>query len=389
MARFSRLTLCALLGADLSGLPLQAATIETTVTPDMEEMGCTLRLAGELAPGDLEALSAVLSDPPPMEASDKQLPFSPALFYGFPYGTHRLCLNSSGGDIDLALRIAEALDRFQDEYGRHGIPTAVAAGDRCDGACGLIFMAGRYSWQSYNEGYWRVDRVLHPQGHLSLPALNLWQTDNPRMTFAGLSRLMAERAVSITPGLLADMLAYTADDVLPVDTVGAASQYAIEVAPIAMAPVLTRDLDALRANGCANAALMLQGRFSLSPPDAPDWETRALSYEDPDRVLDFVGSVGGYPGLGSALSEPREYSCAAVSSFLSDGMHEYLGTDPAVHEDAYHQMRGDGYGSLGFVEGQSGLEAFSPFEPDFTPDIGPVEIGPLQLLAPQTPLSEL
>ena len=87
----------------------RAAEIETEITPEMAETGCTLRLNGPIEAGDAQRLGAALAVVPVLPQDDPKADlrpflrhFAPATDFGHLFFTHRLCLNSPGGPSDAA-----------------------------------------------------------------------------------------------------------------------------------------------------------------------------------------------------------------------------------------------------------------------------------------------
>ncbi len=102
----------------------------------------------------------------------------------------RLCLDSPGGSIEEAIRIADTLVygfRIREEiepavstvpYNATVIPramgTAIPAGARCESACAVLFMAGGFfSNLAAQDNIREVDRVLHVEGRLGFHAPKL------------------------------------------------------------------------------------------------------------------------------------------------------------------------------------------------------------------------
>jgi hypothetical protein len=126
-----------------------AAEIRRAPQPGMR---CTHQLSGPIAPGDASALEAALN------AWDGG--------GGDQYQSFRLCLDSPGGSLLEALKIAG----LGGDFG-----TAVGPEASCLSACGIIFMAG----QRYLEGgVGQVpDRFLHAAGDLGFHAPSLVVTE--------------------------------------------------------------------------------------------------------------------------------------------------------------------------------------------------------------------
>lgn len=263
-----------------------SGVIETNITPEMAEIGCTLRLSGLIEAGDADRLESYLAVAPSIE-NDYSLrrPYSPAIRFGFPVGTHRLCLNSPGGNFLEAIEIAERLGGYIDEYDNSGVLTGVASGDSCFSACSIIFMGGRYSWVPSQDSYWEYDRILHPNGRLGFHAtfLNLEDRDYSfaevrdiqEVNAVAVSRLMSaigRGAVNMNSQLLTDMFATNAPDLIYVETLGQASLYDIAVEPIPVEIIVSQTIASVLENQCNHAALRATGYISIQRRGSISWE---------------------------------------------------------------------------------------------------------------------
>ncbi|MBW4984105.1 hypothetical protein KZZ07_16300 [Mameliella sp. CS4] len=247
--------LSGLISLALLASPLQAATLETDISPKMAEMGCTARLSGPIEAGDLERISPFLEssltggfDDPDFRPDVIFRQFSPALDYApDAIFTHRLCLNSAGGSLVEALRIVAYIqDQSSDRGGGPaGIQTAIARDDRCTGACALVFLAGRFVRFSGNPAYeGRSNFILHPKGRLNLhaPAIDLtedsYTTEVARRIWdvgmqsnARIAAMIARGGIFMSDGLFAEMLAHPVNDPLLLDTVEQAVRWGVDVEP--------------------------------------------------------------------------------------------------------------------------------------------------------------
>jgi hypothetical protein len=247
--------LSGLISLALLATPLQAATLETDISPKMAEMGCTARLSGPIETGDLERIAPFLETSPTGGFDDPDFrpdvifrQFSPALDYApDAIFTHRVCLNSAGGSLVEALRIVGHIqDQSSDRSGGPaGIQTAIARDDTCNGACALVFLAGRFVRFSGNPAYeGRSNFILHPKGRLSLhaPAIDLtedsYSPETARQIWevgmqasARIAAMIAGGGLFMSEGLFAEMLAHPADDPLVLDTVEQAVRWGVDVEP--------------------------------------------------------------------------------------------------------------------------------------------------------------
>ena len=161
----ARLVHAALTALCLIAAPqVRAAGIETTITPAMAEMGCTLRLSGPLEQDDNWRLRRALERvpvPAPVDAKGDARNFAALGAQGQPLPVHRLCLNSAGGPFGAVQSLVTLM------HLRGGMPTAVARGDTCAGTCALVFLAG----QTPGEGAPAGNALLNPLGALDLAGL--------------------------------------------------------------------------------------------------------------------------------------------------------------------------------------------------------------------------
>ena len=296
-----------------------AADIETDMTEPMREMGCTVRLTGEIAEGDLDRLRSVLQQNfgegiLPDHPDFREIVFrnlSPAVDYGDFFFTHRLCLNSPGGSVAEAKNIVQYM-RADARAALGGVPTAVARGDRCEGACALVFLAGRFLRFENTPAYEnRSNALLHPEGVLGLQAplpvrpegivddsqLTAW-VQGAADSVAWLTQAVAEKTLFLTSDGVAQMIGAVAPGMARVETVGDAVRWGIEVEPTQLSfggydPDRETFLNAV----CRNAALGLG--------DAADLEAGPESMTFEAAGEDHVGTTGGFV---DALSG-RVYSC--------------------------------------------------------------------------------
>lgn len=259
----------------------RAAEVETRVTPEMAEMGCTLRLRGALAEGDLDRLAAAAERVPPPAWDNPKADlslylrnFAPAVDYGDPFFTHRLCLDSEGGDLWEAFRIAEFM-QTQAARGLTGWPTAIARGDRCAGACALVFFAGRFvrfPGIAHYDGPNSANMLLNPAGVLDLGGL-IPPGEAGRRAPADILQLIANGTVFLSPDLLSRAMLRDPGDPLVIENVAQAVRWGIEVEPNPLHLGQSPGTDAeLAANLCRNAALRAPRHVRLVGWAGTDWE---------------------------------------------------------------------------------------------------------------------
>lgn len=270
---------------------LPAATLETDITPEMAEMGCTVRLSGQIVAGDAERLRPYLETDlgltgvvyPGAEDDITWRNFSPAVTFGFPgMFVHRLCLNSPGGSLTEAMRIADLIRStpFGDGSIGGGIPTAVARGDSCESTCALLFFAGRFVFSEGDANYEDdADNILHPMGRLGLHApflpfteatysndqiRDIWRVGMDSVAL--ISRRITDGTLQISRDLFSELLTYPADQMLYIETVGQAVRWNIDLAPNTLYFGIYRQseddlFDALCRNAVALAPVYLDMQF--------------------------------------------------------------------------------------------------------------------------------
>lgn len=370
-----------------------AAEIETDMTAEMREIGCTLRLSGDIAAGDLGRLQPMLEqnfgegimpDHPDFdEVVFRNL--SPAVDYGDFFFTHRLCLNGSGGSVAEAMEIVRFM-RAEARAALGGVPTAIARGDRCEGACALVFLAGRFLRFENDPGYEnRSNALLHPEGVLGLqaplPALPEGDVaaDEARAlvqqaaeNVAWLARAVAEKTLFLSTDGLDRMIGTVAPDMARVDTVGDAVAWGIEVEPTKLSfggYDLDREtfLDAV----CRNATLGLGDVAELKAAPEP------LSFEAAGE--DHVGTAGGFvDGISG-----REYSCL-VENFTWQDFSALI--DMRAEEGNPH-TRGLELTRLRYT-GTAPRIIFRAVDPCRDCDLT-VELPDIAAFPPETPLTEV
>lgn len=234
-------------------------------------MRCTHHLHGPIAAGDAEALRSEL------ETWDGG--------GGDSYQTFRLCLDSPGGSLLEALKIAE----LGWDFG-----TAVGPGGSCLSACGIIFMAG----QRYLEGgIGQVpDRFLHAAGDLGFHAPSLVVADGSyneaavkkayTVAVQGISRLITSTGqLQMSLYNLSQMLATPPDAFFRIDTPAKAASWNITVVGVPEPEIFT-------PLHMTNACMAATGR---SPFEGNAWA----------KASEAGGLVEGSASFGYFDSEPE------------------------------------------------------------------------------------
>ena len=298
MTRLLPALLC-LWTATLPAAPLQAATLQTEITPAMAEMGCTARLDGPITEGLLERIRPFLErrlvegwGETPAEQALVFRNFSPASDFGDGFFVHRLCLNSEGGSLQEAMRIVSYL-RHRGTQTADGVTAAVARGDACISACAYIFLAGRFTRFAGLAGYDGANSsnaLLHPLGLLQLHAPELRIPDEARFSgqevrgiwgvgmeaSALILRQIANGSLFLHPDLFARSLTHLGSDMLTIETVGQTVRWGIEIESVDVrSDRLPQDDTALAEAICRNAAALVPDYIELAEAD-PIVRARAM-----------------------------------------------------------------------------------------------------------------
>lgn len=201
-------------------------------------------LAGELRATGAQKIDPETYDPEPNAKCDHRFdgPFEIGDFDKFKRAEITLlCLNSPGGALVEALKIAELMN----EYG-NAIATKIEQGAICESACALVFMAGSFVPHESEKYTWRV---LHPQGKLGFHAPDILIPDGS-YTEATVKKAygIALKSISETinslvvrigfdkpamkSSLLGKMLDTPPDDMFYIETVDHAGRWEVDVGPL-------------------------------------------------------------------------------------------------------------------------------------------------------------
>ena len=252
-------------------------------------MGCGLRISGVISDGDearvtpsLDALMRVGGET--------------------PVG-RRVCLDSPGGSLLEAVRIGEAI-------AARGLGTAVEPGARCESACAVIFMAGRFAHPE-SEGNFGPDRVLHSRGKLGFYAPSLAVSDGQydraqvnrayAIALSSISEVIRMRAryeLAFPDSLILAMLGTSPDGMTYVDTVGRAAQWQISVARVGLPE---GDLMLALTRACVNA----NGGMRDAAPSGSPYLREAFDFQFAGFGADHVAvrSLGGFRTEGVSPCE--------------------------------------------------------------------------------------
>lgn len=214
----------------LLALPLNATSAEISYQQD-PIMGCFITLKGEIRKGDAEKFDIFQT-----KANEV---FSSLTPEGFSVGHNndikikkRLCLESPGGSLSEAVKIAKII------YGNWG--TAVGKGKTCESACSVIFMAGSVSPEDDRGTI--AQRILHPLGRLGFhaPSLRIAEGEYSANTVSkaydialkGIGQIYAIAGyIKFPPSLIGEMIATPPNEMLYIETIGQAARWHITVAP--------------------------------------------------------------------------------------------------------------------------------------------------------------
>lgn len=231
--------------------PATAATIEQKFD---SIMGCDILISGEIMEGDAKELEKLIS----RIDNEQKIYESNKLHKQRSHKHKRVCFNSSGGSFLEALAIAEILLV-------KGKGSAVGKGMICESACALAFLAGsQHSSASLPSGVNKyLDRVVHPLGLLGFHSPKLVVDsgvfDKESVEFAyGLAletiyKLFELKSYLFTSGqpsqgnyieysyfisdrLLRDILSTKPSEFRYLQTIGDASDWGVNIAPIKFSP---------------------------------------------------------------------------------------------------------------------------------------------------------
>ena len=195
---------------------------------------CNLVLDGAIEDGDAAKMAALLRGGLRLDTGD-----------GFDR-LAVLCLHSDGGSFSEAMEIVRLMksdDRAFD------VGTMIRQRDRCTGACGLVFMGGRYNAFEVGDFSWRY---MHREARLGFSAPPLDGTDALEVVRAILDTLVLatdfDGARWMQPSLLAQMLATPPSGTLEIEEVDQIGRWNIGLVPSVAFDFETLDVTA----GCRN-----------------------------------------------------------------------------------------------------------------------------------------
>jgi len=242
---------------------------------DPRSAECRIVMTGQIEGGDLAKLQQITGMPWDGEGDA-------------PPETHALedavlCLDSPGGSIETALKMARHL-----LDSRSGITTKILRDDRCASACSVVFMGGSTFFEG--ESYETIlTRELRAGGKLGVHAPSLQLSDGGSYSGAQVSKsfnlaLMAARQAFdfsnqtdsagtsiIPPYVFARFLETPPEDMYYFDTVGDALQGGFDVSGY---EATVRLDDTLARTICDNVFMLDQGMFFWAL--GPTWKSREL-----------------------------------------------------------------------------------------------------------------
>lgn len=297
-------------------VPARAADI---VVGGDQSLKCFATLSGPILPGDADKLHAFLAETYSANRGGEVAGIAiPDIYTDFQLGA-RICLDSPGGSLAEAVRMADVLlgGRDGDEENLTGIGTAVSAGARCESACAVFFLAGG-QWISSHLGR-RADRVLHVAGKLgfhapaiAVPDQNYSKNSVEKAFDTALASIAAvgERMsfLRMRHSLLQLMLDTPPSQMSYVETIGQAAEWNIQLEGV---PPL-RDLSAHN---------LVQACFNLRRAVRPD----AASVVDGSTLSRVVGKHAlpleayKHPGFPEGSFEMTEVTAGRMASLNREG----------------------------------------------------------------------
>jgi len=230
---------------------------------------CIAELSGSIAEGDSARLLAVMAQAAETSRFAEDIymgaPFDDGALNFTSYAPINLCLNSPGGNLAEAVALTEVV---------HGhLGTVIRAGDTCESACALVFMAGAHNTQT--DAGIVVTRYLHVDGKLGFhaPSLSVPEGRYDASTVARAYQISVAATEMIFRNLVkfrfpaslaARMHQIPPDEMFYVSTVREAARWGISVIGVAPPDVTS---DAVLRTACTNIYRRAQDAYT-SDPDA-------------------------------------------------------------------------------------------------------------------------
>ena len=270
------------------------------------DLNCFATVSGPIRTGDADRLHSFLQQTYSANREGTVAGVQiPAIWSDFQMGA-RLCLNSPGGSLAEAVRMADVLlgARDSEDENLTGIGTAVPDGAVCESACAILFLAGG-QWISSHLGR-RADRVLHVEGRLGFhaPALTVqdqaYDKSNVEAAFGiALDSIAAVGArmsfLRMRQSLLQVMIDTPPDAMTYVQTIGQAAEWNIDLAGL---PALQRPSAHNLMQACFNL------RRAVRPDGASIVDGTTLSRVESKETLTLQAyRHPGFPKGGFELTE--------------------------------------------------------------------------------------
>ena len=271
-------------------------------------LNCRVSVSGQIVPGDAEKFRAILVDLV-NSAYDFGSDFDPhrTRWGSVDVGLNRICLDSPGGSITEAIKMADTLAygfKIQADIAPLAksdwapsvlIPTlgtAIPAGATCESACAVLFMAGGYFLNiGPTLNLREADRVLHVKGKLGFHAPKL-TVDGGRYDEASVARAF-DLAVGVAeqlsqrlsryrfpPSLFAQMVSTPPDDMFYIDTVRKAASWEIQLAG---APLLDAPTFGNLVHMCENMTVL--SRTDITGAEQYSKETIPVAIRDQSQAF--------------------------------------------------------------------------------------------------------
>jgi hypothetical protein len=298
-------------------------------------MGCNILVSGMIVAGDAERLTEII-EAQDIERQDHEFTYSPI--------GRRICFNSPGGNMLEGMQMASVI--LENARG-----TAVAAGNVCESACALSFMAGRF----FGEGEsYIIDRTIHPTAQLgfhapdlAVPAGSYSEAQVGQAfiialeTLAQITERKSEQGYKFPESLFLTLLRTPSDQMYFIETVEQSSRFNIAVAPTAFYEGSTKRV-ILNICDAVDSGMLDISMFSNDWMSVSQVE-RTVEIERPTSDNVIGRTQGGYRGEAAS-------SCRV-------GISRTLGTDSRPHSAA----------RIGYaiIEGDwSTVSAFHSFPPE-------------------------
>lgn len=276
---------------------------------------CVMSLSGEIRTGDLDALKAFIRD----EVTPLNLPVIGGA-QGIGAGpAPRICLDSPGGSLAEAVRMAlyikEGYSEADGTFALRNMGTMVAAGDACNSACSILFLAGQASEGDHGN---YPDRRLHVQGTLGFHAPSLDVPDGDyskasvdkafRLAVRAISQLMSRSVtLEMAPELIDQMLSVPPETLGLLDTVAAAQAYNVTLTGLPVPRGLTRERIAHACELARHPSASLSVSGTRADGSAPDFY---LIYRGMDRTWNRFEEEGRTVRFEMGVFDEGGYTCS-------------------------------------------------------------------------------